>query len=82
MALSSTTTPIDQLMTLEAIVSRVWLITTTSQQRLNPYESCKDLTRNEILDVKAYHPSLHIMCPLSLAKANMTFSMAFYVVIH
>jgi hypothetical protein len=72
MALSFAIACVDQLMTLEAIVSRVKSMTTTLTMKILGHV---EINSNETLDIKVYHRSFHIACPLSLASAYMMFQM-------
>jgi hypothetical protein len=68
MALSSATTPIARLMTFRTIISYIGSITITSVTKTWSFLIMLRLVHNETLDVRAYHHSLHITCPLSWTK--------------
>jgi hypothetical protein len=82
MALSSAIAPVGWLMTLETTIFRVRSLTTTLTTKTWSFQVMKRLARNETLDIKVYHRSLQIACPLSWTKAYMTFQMASCVAIH
>jgi hypothetical protein len=73
MALSFTFALISRLMTFEAIVFHVRLIPTTLVMKTWSFWVVQKLAHNETPDVRAYCHFLHIVCPLSWAKAYMTF---------
>jgi len=81
MALHFATTPAGQLMTFEATVSCVELITTTLAMKTWSFWVMERLAYNETPNLRTYHRSFYITCPLSRARAYMMCRMASCVAI-